>query len=278
MSRGAYWGNSVSVCKFQDCYFSRNRADPLIRAYAPGSLEFTSCSFEANSGGLLFDGDGESGALTFFLDCAFKDNRIEGIAEEGEFPLMKGCSFEGNDFPLEAPSSDGSGGGYDDGSDGEELAWYGHEESGLSFPYPAAWELEEEDEKLAFKDSYNGLVVFFIRATGLPQGTDAWSNADQAFDAAASALSGILKEEIGLDASFSPASSSLSLDYLPSREYRGTVKGNGLSLPIRLRTMSPAGDGDIWCLVTIAQDAASFGEGSAVDRLYLRVDYAPRGE
>lgn len=253
--------------EFLECLFRDNAARPLMRSDSCLELSFLGCSFEGNEGGTLIDLAGDPMEVVFTA-CTFDGNVLDALAPEGFFPVFRDCLIDGEPF---SPGTD----------DGEyqpppETSWFFHRASGLAFPYPGYWSVDQEDEKVAFMDSYNGTVLFLLRADGLPEGTDPWTNPDSAFDAALAAFKTVLKAEISLDLAMAPAGASIGAGYLPAREYKGTVSGNGLTLPARMRTIGA--NEAIWGFITLSQSEQAIGAGSAIDQLYCAVDYAPRGE
>lgn len=255
--------------EFTDCRFAEGGASPLIRSWDNLELDFNTCSFVDNEGNQLVELSGDPFEMRF-SGCSFEGNALAMIAPDEEFPVFMDCVMDGEPFSTETGMVE------DQAQESPETAWYFHQASGLAFPYPGSWQIQEEDEKVAFMDSWNGTVVFFLKAEDLPQDLDPWTAPDAAFDAASASFTSIISREMELELQLAPWGASVSTDYLPAREYRGTVSGNGLSLPVRMRTISA--NESIWGLITFAQVEDSIAGGSQVDQFYLGVDYMPRGE
>jgi hypothetical protein len=283
-SLGALSFRSGGPAHFSACLFTRNASYPLIEAQGGEGIVFSSCEFTENSGDVLVSARSPEGDPVSFYSCVFEANQVDQWSAEEPSPIAEECAFRDNAFNAPMPDGEASADGdaeeegMDDGLTGSMPAYYIHWDSGLAFLYPPDWTLDEYDEYFSLSSPDGGEAVgcFFIDSGAIPKNANLKTGADKAFAAAFEQYKKNVKGLFDYDVDAAADGPSLNLDYIPCRDYSGSIDADGVPWAARFRVFS--GEGRYWVLCLFADDMDLIGEGSDADLIMQTVDFAPRGE
>jgi hypothetical protein len=242
---------------------------PLLYAEGSEGMSFEGTTFEGNRGGTFIESYAESeGEPPRFRDCVFLDNEFDWFSGAHSLPSTDGCRFTGNSFDglwasdsVAPPAS-------------PELLRYSHS-SGLSFAYPAGWEVEEDREAsrvAVLAPDGMGLVVL-LGAYSIPSGNEDPAKAKAVFDEARQALGKLLRVELGIGLALESEGEPYTRGSLLTADFRGpATKEGGGSARSRLRFMALAGQ--VYALVAFTAESAPPGEAGDIDAIFASIGTA----
>jgi hypothetical protein len=266
---------------------------PLIYLEDSDDALFKSSRFEGGTGGNFIEIYAETGSVESvrFVDCDFKDNKVDFFALSPIVPATEACRFADNSFGEDwetrsvAPASDEKGGSdeeaaTDDQSTDEAPAgpqWYLHP-SGLSFSYPQGWAMQEykaQSRVGVFAPDGRSLAIFLtayrIPAAGVGAQADPAKQGKRLFADSAAALAKLLKEGAGISLSLKADGEPRVDDGLLSANFKGVAtKGDGEKAEARVRLVV-SGDA-VDAMVGLAAEASSLGPDGEIDGIFSSIE------
>jgi hypothetical protein len=258
---------------------------PLIYLEESDRALFKGTRFEGSSGGNFIEIYAEAGSVDSirFELCAFKGNKVDYFAGSKILPATESCQFDGNSFGEDweiasvAPASDeeyyaDEGAASDASSADEGPQWYEHP-SGLSFSYPAGWDMKEfkAQSRVGVFAPDGKSLAFFLTAYEVPAKADPAKQAKKLFADSAAALAKALKDQAGIVLAIAADGEPYTDNGLLSADYKGqATKGDGEKAEVRLRLVVSGGVVD--AMIGFAADASSLEADGEIDGIFTSIE------
>jgi hypothetical protein len=282
-------GLGISQSKVHDC-----EGFPLVSIQDSDNVSIADTAFTSNYGGILVEIYREGGYADSvgFEGCSFVDNDFEYFSGQDILPYTNECGFDGNSFDDSweensvAPSEEdyyyGDEYAYDEGvveDEGgfeflyDDLQYYEHAASGLSFFYPGGWELETstDESRFAIYSPGGEALVLVLTAFAPPGGLDPAALDKTLFSEALSKLVATLELESGVKLEVEGEGSPYTDFDLTMTEFKGqAVKKDGGNARARVRLIASAEA--VQALVLLGRDEASIDEDSEAETILNSID------
>jgi hypothetical protein len=287
---GALSASYTHGLEFSSSRISGCEGYPLLYLEESDGVLFGGTSFEECSGGNFIEIYAEAGSVKSvrFADCAFKGNKVDYFAGSQILPATESCQFADNSFGENwetasvAPASDESYYSDEESTADETSAeegplWYEHS-SGLSFSYPAAWDMKEykAESRVGVFAPDGKSLAFFLTAYKIPATVDPAKQAKKLFADSAAALAKLLKGETGIVLALKADGESYTDNGLLSMDFKGqATKGDGEKAEVRARFVVSGESVD--AMVALAADSSSLEADSEIDGIFASLEATDKG-
>jgi hypothetical protein len=249
---------------------------PLLYDEGSEGVSFKDSSFEGNRGGSFIEASAESeGEPPSFQRCLFLDNEFDWFSGASSLPSTDDCRFSGNSFDegwardSVAPGEESGGRGVSGETRG--FLRYSHS-SGLSFAYPASWELQELQggSRAAILAPDGMSLAILLGAYSIPSGYEDPLRAKEVFDEARLALGKLLRQELGIELALEAEGEPYARGSLLTADFHGPAsKEGGGSAQSRLRFIV-LGD-QVYALVGFQAESSPPGEAGELDAIFASI-------